>query len=174
MSLFDSAASGGGSARAFSQRLYRFYGGLTLAFLVFIALLMLAEWLRLPRIWLGMISLLVPVLVYAGIGILSRTADADEYYVAGRRVPAFFNGMATAADWMSAASFVGLVGTVYIAGYGGLAYIMGWTGGFCLVALLIAPYLNRFGQYTIPDFLGARYEGSLPRLIGAAAARRPV
>jgi cation/acetate symporter len=170
MSLFESAAGAGSGPREFSQRLYRFYGGLTLAFFIFIALLVLAERLRMPKVWLGMISLLVPVLVYAGIGILSRTSDADEYYVAGRRVPAFFNGMATAADWMSAASFVGLIGTVYMAGYGGLAYIMGWTGGFCLVALLIAPYLNRFGQFTIPDFLGARFEGSLPRLIGAGAA----
>ena len=169
MSLFEGSAAGS-SARAFSSRMFKFYGGLTAAFFVFVMLLVLAEHMRMPKVWLGMLSLLVPVLVYAGIGILNRTADADEYFVAGRRVPALFNGMATAADWMSAASFVGLVGTVYISGYSGLAYIMGWTGGFCLVALLIAPHLNRFGQYTIPDFLGARYEGHLPRLLGAAAA----
>ena len=98
---------------------------------------------------------------------LCRTTDAAEYYVAGRRVPAIYNGMATAADWMSAASFIGLAGTLYLQGYGGLAYILGWTGGYCLVALLLAPYLRRFGQYTIPDFLGARYGGS-----AAAADRR--
>jgi cation/acetate symporter len=85
-------------------------------------------------------------------------------------VPAIFNGMATGADWMSAASFIGLAGTLYLQGYGGLAYVMGWTGGYCLVALLLAPYLRKFGQYTIPDFLGERYGGHLPRLIGVAAA----
>jgi cation/acetate symporter len=166
--------AGAGTERAAleadAHRLYKLYGGFALAFLGFVLLLVVAERRGLPKVWLGVASLLVPVLVYAGIGLFGRTMHADEYFVAGRRVPAFFNGMATAADWMSAASFVGLVGTVYFAGYGGLAYVMGWTGGFCLVALLIAPYLNRFGQYTIPDFLGARFEGHLPRLIGAAAA----
>ena len=85
---------------------------------------------------------------------MSRTNDAAEYYVAGRRVPAIYNGMATGADWMSAASFIGMAGTLYLTGYGGLAFIMGWTGGYCLVALFLAPYLRKFGQFTIPDFLG--------------------
>ena len=101
---------------------------------------------------------------------MSRTNDASEYYVAGRRVPAIYNGMATGADWMSAASFIGMAGTLYLTGYGGLAFIMGWTGGYCLVALFLAPYLRKFGQFTIPDFLGARYDGNLPRLIGILAA----
>ncbi len=101
---------------------------------------------------------------------MSRTTDAAEYYVAGRRVPAIYNGMATGADWMSAASFIGMAGTLYLTGYGGLAFIMGWTGGYCLVALFLAPYLRKFGQFTIPDFLGARYEGNLPRFIGIVAA----
>jgi cation/acetate symporter len=78
--------------------------------------------------------------------------------------------MATGADWMSAASFIGMAGTLYLTGYGGLAFIMGWTGGYCLVALFLAPYLRKFGQFTIPDFLGARYEGNLPRFIGILAA----
>ena len=81
-----------------------------------------------------------------------------------------YNGMATGADWMSAASFIGMAGTLYLTGYGGLAFILGWTGGYCLVALFLAPYLRKFGQFTIPDFLGARYEGNLPRLIGVFAA----
>jgi cation/acetate symporter len=110
------------------------------------------------------------VLLYAGIGFMSRTSDASEYYVAGRRVPAVYNGMATGADWMSAASFIGMAGTLYLTGYGGLAFIMGWTGGYCLVALFLAPYLRKFGQFTIPDFLGARYEGNLPRILGVIAA----
>jgi cation/acetate symporter len=90
------------------------------------------------------------VVLYAGIGIMSRTNDAAEYYVAGRRVPALFNGMATGADWMSAASFIGMAGTLYLTGYGGLAFIMGWTGGYCLVALFLAPYLRKFGSSPFP------------------------
>ncbi|MEJ7807748.1 MAG: sodium:solute symporter family protein, partial [Telluria sp.] len=97
--------------------------------------------------------------LYAVIGVISRTSNVSEYYVAGRRVPALFNGMATAADWISAASFISLAGGLYLHGFDGLAYIMGWTGGYCLVALLIAPYLRRFAQYTIPDFLAVRYGG---------------
>ena len=90
--------------------------------------------------------------------------------MAGRRVPALFNGMATGADWMSAASFIGMAGTLYLTGFDGLAFIMGWTGGYCLVALFLAPYLRKFGQFTIPDFLGARYGGNIPRTIGIFAA----
>jgi len=101
---------------------------------------------------------------------MSKTAEVSEYYVAGRRVPALFNGMATGADWMSAASFIGMAGTLYLSGYDGLAFVMGWTGGYCLVALFLAPYLRKFGQFTIPDFLGARYGGNIPRLIGVLAA----
>jgi cation/acetate symporter len=114
--------------------------------------------------------LLATVGLYAGIGIMCRTTDAAEYYVAGRRVPAVYNGMATGADWMSAASFIGLAGTLYLTGYNGLAFIMGWTGGYCLVAFLLAPYLRKFGQFTIPDFLGERYGGNLPRMLGVMAA----
>ena len=108
--------------------------------------------------------------LYAGIGIMSRTSDAAEYYVAGRRVPALFNGMATGADWMSAASFIGMAGSLYLLGFNGLAFILGWTGGYCLVALFLAPYLRKFGQFTIPDFLGARYGGNIPRFVGVCAA----
>jgi cation/acetate symporter len=81
-----------------------------------------------------------------------------------------FNGMATGADWMSAASFIGMAGTLYLQGYGGLAFIMGWTGGYVLVALFLAPYLRKFGQFTVPDFLGARYGGNVPRFIGIVIA----
>jgi cation/acetate symporter len=84
-------------------------------------------------------------------------------------VPALFNGMATAADWMSAASFIGLAGTLYYAGFEGLAFVTGWTGGYVLVALLLAPFLRKFGEFTIPDFLGARYEGHFARMVGVFA-----
>ena len=157
-------------AAAFRRRLNRVYLVYTAGFISFIAALALLEQIGLPRRWIGVMFLLATVSLYAGIGIVSRTTDATEYYVAGRRVPAIFNGMATGADWMSAASFIGLAGTLYLQGYGGLAYVMGWTGGYCLVALLLAPYLRKFGGYTIPDFLGERYGGHLPRLIGVVAA----
>ncbi|WP_119293347.1 sodium:solute symporter family protein [Azohydromonas sediminis] len=168
-------AGGGGvfsasSNKAFQKQLNKVYGWYTGGFLAFILVLAVLEQMGLPRTWIGLIFLLATVLLYAGIGIMSRTTDAAEYYVAGRRVPAVYNGMAVGADWMSAASFIGMAGTLYLTGYGGLAFIMGWTGGYCLVALFLAPYLRKFGQFTIPDFLGARYEGNLPRFIGILAA----
>ncbi len=167
--------SGGGSSsaaanKAFKQQLNKVYAWYTGGFIAFVVVLAVLEQMGLSRQWIGFIFLLATVALYAGIGIMSRTSDAAEYYVAGRRVPAVYNGMATGADWMSAASFIGMAGTLYLTGYGGLAFIMGWTGGYCLVALFLAPYLRKFGQFTIPDFLGARYEGNLPRFIGILAA----
>jgi cation/acetate symporter len=156
--------------KKFNAQLKRVYTWYTGGFVVFIVLLAIAEQLGLPRQWIGYIFLLATVGLYAGIGVMSRTSDAAEYYVAGRRVPALFNGMATGADWMSAASFIGMAGTLYLTGFGGLAFVMGWTGGYCLVALFLAPYLRKFGQFTIPDFLGARYGGHIPRAVGIFAA----
>jgi cation/acetate symporter len=156
--------------RAFKAQLNKVYGWYTGGFITFVIILAILEQMGLPRSYIGFIFLIATVALYAGIGIMSRTTDAAEYYVAGRRVPAVYNGMATGADWMSAASFIGMAGTLYLTGYGGLAFIMGWTGGYCLVALFLAPYLRKFGQFTIPDFLGARYEGNLPRFIGILAA----
>lgn len=158
------------SKKAFKQSLNKVYSWYTGGVFVFVLLLAILEQLGLPRQWIGSIFLLATLALYAGIGIMSRTTDATEYYVAGRRVPAMYNGMATGADWMSAASFIGLAGTLYLTGYNGLAFIMGWTGGYCLVALFLAPYLRKFGQFTVPDFLGERYGGNLPRFIGIVAA----
>jgi cation/acetate symporter len=154
----------------FVSQLKRYYALYTGGFIGFVVLLSIFEQMGVSNKILGYIFLGVTVLMYAGIGILSKTSDVAEYYVAGRRVPAFFNGMAVGADWMSAASFIGLAGTLYLSGYDGLAFVLGWTGGFVLVALLLAPYLRKFGQYTIPDFLGARYGGNIPRTIGVLAA----
>ena len=154
----------------FARQLRRYYGIYTLGFAVFVVLLAIGESMGLPQQLIGHVFLFVTIAIYATIGVLSRTSDVSEYYVAGRRVPAMFNGMATAADWMSAASFIGLAGTLYFSGFEGLAFVTGWTGGFVLVALLLAPYLRKFGQYTIPDFLGARYQGNVARLVGLAAA----
>jgi cation/acetate symporter len=155
---------------AFKKQLNKVYGWYTGGFLAFVIVLAVLEQMGLPRNWIGFIFLLATIGLYAGIGIMSRTSDADEYYVAGRRVPAIYNGMATGADWMSAASFIGMAGTLYLQGYGGLAFIMGWTGGYCLVALFLAPYMRKFGQFTIPDFLGERYGGNAARLVGVFAA----
>ena len=158
------------SQKAFNQALKKYYSVYTGGFIAFIILLAIAEQLGLSRKAIGLTFLLATIGLYATIGILSRTGVVAEYYVAGRRVPAFFNGMATAADWMSAASFIAMAGTLYLAGYDGLAFIMGWTGGYVLVAVFLAPYLRKFGQFTIPDFLGARYGGNVPRLFGVFSA----
>ncbi len=158
------------SQYAFNFRLKRFYGFYTGGFIGFLFILAILEQMGMPNQLIGYAFLLSTITLYAVIGIRSRTMDVNEYYVVGRRVPAFFNGMATGADWMSAASFIGMAGTLYSEGYDGLAYIMGWTGGYCLVALFLAPYLRKFGQFTIPDFLGARYGGNIPRTIGVFAA----
>ncbi len=151
-------------------RLQRYYLLYTGGFIAFVAALALLEEHGMPPRWIGYSFLIFTISMYAVIGIMSRTSDVSEFYVAGRRVPAFFNGMATGADWMSAASFIGLAGTLFLSGYQGLAFVLGWTGGFVLVALLLAPYLRRFGEYTIPDFLGARYGGNAIRLVAVAAA----
>jgi len=158
------------SHKGFKSQLKKVYTWYTGGFVTFVILLAIAEQMGLSRQWIGYIFLLATVGLYAGIGVMSRTSDAAEYYVAGRRVPALFNGMATGADWMSAASFIGMAGTLYLTGFGGLAFVMGWTGGYCLVALFLAPYLRKFGQFTIPDFLGARYGGHIPRSVGIFAA----
>ncbi|HLL10314.1 MAG TPA: VC_2705 family sodium/solute symporter, partial [Rubrivivax sp.] len=156
--------------RSFSAVLSRRYGLFLLTFGFLIWLMALAERAGLPRGWIGVSFLALTVAVYACIGFLCRTSHEEEYFVAGRRVPAMYNGLATASDWMSAASFIGTAGVLYLQGFAGLAYILGWTGGYCLLALLLAPYLRRLQLYTVPDFLGARYGGSLPRLVGAGAA----
>ena len=158
------------SQKEFNTSLKKVYFFYTIGFIVFCSFLAIAEQLGLPQEAIGYIFLFATITLYAGIGVMSRTNDPDNYYVAGRRVPAMFNGMATGADWMSAASFIGLAGGLYLDGYRGLAFVMGWTGGYVLVALLLAPFLRRFGQYTIPDFLGARYGNNLPRLIGIGIA----
>jgi len=155
---------------AFFKQLSKAYSWYTGGFVAFVVVLAIMEQMGLTRQWIGYLFLFATIALYAGIGIMSRTSEASEYYVAGRKVPALFNGMATGADWMSAASFIGMAGTLYLQGYGGLAFILGWTGGYCLVALFLAPYLRKFGQFTIPDFLGARYGGHTARFVGILIA----
>jgi cation/acetate symporter len=145
---------------SFPRQLNRYFWLYSAGFGVLLLTLAILEHEGFPRFWLGYLFLFSTIVVYAIIGVFSRTSDVNEYYIAGRRVPAMFNGMATAADWISTASFIGLAGGLYLQGFDGLAYIMGWTGGYCLVALLIAPYLRKFGQYTVPDYLAERYGGA--------------
>ncbi|MEO6353711.1 MAG: sodium:solute symporter family protein [Burkholderiaceae bacterium] len=161
------------SGKIFKRKLRRYYSWYTLGLILFLGALSILEFEGVPRAWIGYLFLFATIALYAGIGVMSRTSEVSEYYVAGRRVPALFNGMATAADWLSAASFISLAGGLYLQGFDGMAYIVGWTGGYCLVALLIAPFLRKFGQYTIPDFLAARYrsrQGGNPVRILAAIA----
>ena len=164
----ESTTEGEGGT-AWMRRLNGLYVIYTLAFLSLVATLWFFETLGLSREWIGFIFLFTTIGVYATIGLLCRTTDANAYYVAGRSVSPIYNGMAIGADWMSAASFIGLSGTLYLTGYSGMAFVLGWTGGYCLVALFLAPYLRKFGRFTIPDFLGARYGGVAPRLLGVFA-----
>jgi cation/acetate symporter len=157
--------------KSFLDNLGKIYGMYTGGFISFVILLGVAEaYFGMSPKAIGYTYMAITIGLYAMIGIASRTAKVSEYYVAGRSVPAVFNGMATGSDWMSAASFIGMAGTIYGLGYDGLAYIMGWTGGYVLLAVFLGPYLRKFGQYTIPDFLGARYGGNAARSIGILAA----
>ncbi len=108
--------------------------------------------------------------IYIGIAIWSRAGSTSEFYIAGKGINPLANGMATGADWMSAASFIGMAGIISFAGYFGSVYLMGWTGGYVLLALLLAPYLRKFGKFTVPDFVGDRYESSLARVVAVLCA----
>jgi len=108
--------------------------------------------------------------LYIGIAIWSRAGSTKEFYVAGGGVSPLANGMATAADWMSAASFISMAGIISFSGYDGAVYLMGWTGGYVLLALLLAPYLRKFGKFTVPDFIGDRYYSNTARLVGVICA----
>ncbi|MDM5228210.1 sodium:solute symporter family protein [Cytobacillus sp. NJ13] len=105
--------------------------------------------------------------LYIGIAIYNKAKETSEFYVAGRGVPPVFNGMAIGADWMSAASFIGMAGTIMLLGYDGLAYIMGWTGGYLLLTFLLAPQLRKYGRYTVPEFIGDRFDSHTARVIAA-------
>jgi cation/acetate symporter len=149
----------------FIDNLPKIYGFYTVGFLIFFAIMAVFEQLGMGADMIGILFVAFTIVIYAVIGWLSRTMQVDAYYVAGREVPPVFNGMATAADWMSGASFVALAGGIYFGGYGYLAFVIGWTGGYVLVNSLMAPYLRKFGCYTVPDFIGTRYGGNLTRFV---------
>lgn len=121
------------------------------------------------QIW-TYILVAVTFLIYIGIAAWSRAGSTHEFYVAGGGIHPTINGMATAADWMSAASFLSMAGLISFMGYGGAQYLMGWTGGYVLLALLLAPYLRKFGKYTVPDFIGERYYSKNARLVALICA----
>ena len=148
----------------FIANLGRVYGLYTLGFLAFVILMAILEASGVSNKVIGWLFVAFTVAIYALIGVLSRTMESSQYYVAGREVPAVYNGMATAADWMSGASFIAMAGGIYLNGYPYMAFLVGWTGGYVLVASLIAPYLRKFGCYTVPDFIGTRYGGNIARL----------
>ena len=150
---------------AFYKQLGRMYGTYTGAFIAFIILCAILEQLGTPNRVIGYLFVFFTLAVYAVIGVMTRTAQISEYYVAGRRVPAFYNGMATGADWMSAASFVGMAGSLFLLGYDGISWVLGWTGGFVLVSILVGPYLRKFGAYTVPDFMSFRFGGNFARFL---------
>ena len=150
---------------SFINNLPKIYGIYTGGFIIFILLMAVLEQAGMSSETIGILFVAFTVVIYAGIGWLSRTMQVDAYYLAGRQVPAVFNGMATAADWMSGASFVAMAGGIYFGGHGYLAFVVGWTGGYVLVASLMAPYLRKFGCYTVPDFIGTRYGGNTARLM---------
>lgn len=116
------------------------------------------------------VFVLISFIVYLYIGWRSRVRDTKGFFVAGQGVPPIANGAATAADWMSAASFISMAGLISFMGYDGSIYLMGWTGGYVLLALLLAPYLRKFGKYTVPDFVGDRYYSNIARLVAVFAA----
>ena len=112
----------------------------------------------------------ITFLIYISIAILSRASSTNDFYIAGKGVSPLANGMATAADWMSAASFISMAGIIAFSGYDGSVYLMGWTGGYVLLALLLAPYLRKFGKFTVPDFIGERYYSNNARLVAVFCA----
>jgi cation/acetate symporter len=116
------------------------------------------------------VFVIISFILYLYIGWHSRVKDSKGFYVAGHGVPAIANGAATAADWMSAASFMSMAGLISFLGYDGSIYLMGWTGGYVLLALLLAPYLRKFGKYTVPDFVGDRYYSNIARIVAVIAA----
>ena len=117
-----------------------------------------------------LLLVILTFLIYIGIAIWSRAGSTREFYVAGGGVPPLANGLATAADWMSAASFLGMAGIISVLGYDGSVYLMGWTGGYVLLALLLAPYLRKFGKFTVPDFIGDRYYSNMARTVAVICA----
>jgi cation/acetate symporter len=152
----------------FADNLGRIYGIFAIGFLAFVILLAILEQVGIPSEWIGYLFLIFSFVIYGGFGLLARTMQVSDYYVVSRRVPAFYNGMAVAASWIGTSGYIALAGALYVTGYDALSYILGMTGGFVLLAVLIAPFLRKFGAYTVPDFLGYRFGGQVMRFVSVA------
>ncbi len=153
----------GGSKAQDTHRIHIIYTG---AYVAFVLLLATLEQLGIGENLLAYLFVSYTFATYAGIGILSRTNRVSEFHVAGRSVSPLYNGLATGSDWISGSIFIGYAGAFYFLGYDSLAYVIGWSGGFVLIAVLIAPYLRKLGAFTVPDFLHARFGGKSARLLG--------
>lgn len=147
----------------FADNVGRIYGIFSVGFIAFIILLAILEQVGIPAVWIGYLFLLFSLVIYGGFGLLGRTMQISDYYVVSRRVPAFYNGMATAGAWIGTTGYIALAGSLYVSGYDALSYILGMTGGFVLIAVFIAPFLRKFGAYTIPEFIGYRFGGQAMR-----------
>jgi len=150
---------------SFVDDLARVYWTYALSFAAFVMLAAILEQVGVPNRVLGYLFVFFTLGAYATIGVLARTMQVAEFYVGARRIPGFYNGMATAASWISGAMFLALPGVMFTLGWDGLAFILGLGGGFVLIAVLIAPYLRKFGAYTVPDFLALRFGGWPARLV---------
>ncbi len=149
----------------FADNLGRIYAIFAIGFVAFVVLLAILEQVGIPAEWIGYLFLIFSLVIYGGFGLLARTMQVSDYYVVSRRVPAFYNGMAAAGSWIGTSGYIALAGALYVTGYDALSYILGMTGGFVLLAVLIAPFLRKFGAYTIPDFLGYRFGGQVMRFV---------
>ena len=132
----------------------------------FVVVMMIFEFVGVPKLVIAFLFIFVTLVAYGLIGVASRTLQVVEFYVAGRRIPAVFSAMAAAANWIGSTALLGLAGSLVFMGFDGLALMIGWAGGFVLVAVLIAPYLRKYGAFTVPDFLAARFGGAGVRLCG--------
>src|SRR5260221_8952017 len=158
------------SQSTFNRNLKKYYTFYTGGFIVFLLALALAEQMGMSRAWIGYWFLFATIGLYAGIGWMTRTTDVAEYYVAGRRVPSFFNGMATGADWMSAASFIGMAGTPFLSGFYRVPWGVGWTRGLFPGAPFPPPLPRQFGQVTLSPLLPQRLGRQNRALLGRVFA----
>ncbi|MFV2091877.1 MAG: VC_2705 family sodium/solute symporter [Hyphomicrobiales bacterium] len=132
----------------------------------FVVVMMIFEFVGMPKPAISILFIIVTLIIYALIGVASRTLQIVEFFVAGRRIPAVFNAMAAAANWVGSAMILGLTGSLVFMGFDAMAFMIGWTGGFVLIAVLFAPYLRKYGAFSVPDFLAARFGGVGVRLCG--------
>ncbi len=157
-----------------NPRLGTSFGIFTSAFASLILMLIILEQLGLERGWISQLIIILPMLFYAGIGILARTASVEDFFISGQRVPPLYNGFALSANLVSGAGLMGLIGSFFFIGYDALPIALGWCAGLGVTSVIFAPYLRKAGAYTLPGFFGVRFSSSIVRLIAALALFPPV